>query len=114
MAGSTTLRFPDTLKAEASVYADALGVSLNALCAVALRDYLDARKGQAAATTPQGVAELATPPPAIPKTPAASVRSSLGVPAARPKGRVIPVGVNEPCPCGSGKKYKRCHGKPGA
>jgi len=20
---------------------------------------------------------------------------------------------NEPCPCGSGKKYKRCHGRPG-
>jgi preprotein translocase subunit SecA len=24
------------------------------------------------------------------------------------------VGRNEPCPCGSGKKYKRCHGQPGA
>ncbi len=23
------------------------------------------------------------------------------------------VGRNEPCPCGSGKKYKYCHGKPG-
>ena len=23
------------------------------------------------------------------------------------------VGRNEPCPCGSGKKYKRCHGAPG-
>jgi preprotein translocase subunit SecA len=22
-----------------------------------------------------------------------------------------PVGRNEPCPCGSGKKYKQCHGK---
>ena len=22
------------------------------------------------------------------------------------------VGRNEPCPCGSGKKYKRCHGGP--
>ena len=21
------------------------------------------------------------------------------------------VGRNEPCPCGSGKKYKRCHGR---
>jgi preprotein translocase subunit SecA len=27
---------------------------------------------------------------------------------ARAKGKV---GVNEPCPCGSGKKYKRCHGR---
>ena len=24
--------------------------------------------------------------------------------------RVIKVGRNDPCPCGSGKKYKRCHG----
>ncbi|HKK61430.1 MAG TPA: SEC-C metal-binding domain-containing protein, partial [Bacteroidales bacterium] len=24
------------------------------------------------------------------------------------------VGRNEPCPCGSGKKYKNCHGKPGS
>lgn len=25
--------------------------------------------------------------------------------------RVIKVGPNDPCPCGSGKKYKRCHGR---
>ena len=24
---------------------------------------------------------------------------------------VAPVGRNEPCPCGSGKKYKHCHGR---
>ena len=24
------------------------------------------------------------------------------------------VGRNDPCPCGSGKKYKNCHGAPGA
>ena len=24
------------------------------------------------------------------------------------------VGRNEPCACGSGKKYKACHGRPGA
>ena len=23
------------------------------------------------------------------------------------------IGHNEPCPCGSGKKYKKCHGRPG-
>jgi len=38
----------------------------------------------------------------------------------REKQKVQPVkvekqiGRNEPCPCGSGKKYKNCHGKPGA
>ncbi|HWP22741.1 MAG TPA: preprotein translocase subunit SecA, partial [Candidatus Binatia bacterium] len=35
--------------------------------------------------------------------------------AARPSGpaqrEVNKVGRNDPCPCGSGKKYKRCHGK---
>jgi SEC-C motif-containing protein len=30
----------------------------------------------------------------------------------QPKRRETPkVGRNEPCPCGSGKKYKKCHGK---
>jgi preprotein translocase subunit SecA len=27
------------------------------------------------------------------------------------KRGVDKVGRNDPCPCGSGKKYKRCHGK---
>ncbi len=28
-----------------------------------------------------------------------------------PYVRAVPkVGRNDPCPCGSGKKYKRCHG----
>lgn len=26
----------------------------------------------------------------------------------------LKIGRNEPCPCGSGKKYKHCHGRPGA
>jgi tetratricopeptide (TPR) repeat protein len=32
-----------------------------------------------------------------------------------PKSLINPgrVGRNQPCPCGSGKKYKRCHGSPG-
>ena len=33
-------------------------------------------------------------------------------PAAVPFVRRAPkVGRNEPCPCGSGKKYKQCHGR---
>ena len=32
--------------------------------------------------------------------------------AATPPGDTAPkVGRNDPCPCGSGKKYKHCHGK---
>jgi SEC-C motif-containing protein len=30
---------------------------------------------------------------------------------ARPVERETKVGRNEPCPCGSGKKYKKCHGQ---
>ena len=30
---------------------------------------------------------------------------------AAPPGQVPRVGRNDPCPCGSGKKYKQCHGK---
>ncbi len=37
-----------------------------------------------------------------------SQESAAGGPAA---GDVPKVGRNEPCPCGSGKKYKQCHGK---
>jgi preprotein translocase subunit SecA len=25
----------------------------------------------------------------------------------------VKIGRNDPCPCGSGKKYKNCHGRPG-
>jgi hypothetical protein len=34
-----------------------------------------------------------------------------GGPTAAPFVRAVPkVGRNEPCPCGSGRKYKHCHG----
>ncbi len=104
MAGSTTLRLPDQLKAEATAYADTLGVSLNALCAVALRDYLDSRKPKPA-TPPAKVGSQAK---AEPVRPVASLPGASG-------GNPVPrVGANQPCPCGSGQKFKRCHGKPGA
>ncbi len=32
------------------------------------------------------------------------------VPSADPMGGVDKAGRNDPCPCGSGKKYKKCHG----
>jgi preprotein translocase subunit SecA len=33
------------------------------------------------------------------------------VPKQAPQRSAQKVGRNEPCPCGSGKKYKQCHGK---
>ncbi len=40
-----------------------------------------------------------------------SVARRTGLAAAMAGGQVPRVGRNEPCPCGSGKKYKQCHGK---
>ncbi|MBC8067258.1 MAG: SEC-C domain-containing protein, partial [Deltaproteobacteria bacterium] len=31
-------------------------------------------------------------------------------PAARSAPSMPEVGANDPCPCGSGKRYKKCHG----
>ena len=43
--------------------------------------------------------------------------AATGPPACRApvvKSDLEKVGRNQPCPCGSGKKYKMCHGRPGA
>ena len=50
---------------------------------------------------------------AVPQTPttataAAAAAAALGLNQAG--DNIAPVGRNEPCPCGSGKKYKHCHG----
>ncbi|WP_119157314.1 preprotein translocase subunit SecA [Caldimonas tepidiphila] len=37
--------------------------------------------------------------------------SESAEPAEPPAGEVPKVGRNDPCPCGSGKKYKQCHGR---
>ncbi len=49
----------------------------------------------------------------------AKVTSTQGSGDGSEKGRTVrndgkKVGVNDPCPCGSGKKYKKCCGKPGS
>ena len=38
------------------------------------------------------------------------LESGLGAPIAEPALKTHKVGQNEPCPCGSGKKYKKCCG----
>jgi preprotein translocase subunit SecA len=42
--------------------------------------------------------------------PAAAPRLATLGPAGRPMRAVPEVGRNDPCPCGSGRKYKKCHG----
>jgi preprotein translocase subunit SecA len=76
--------------------------------------------------------EEETPAAAQPEAPAPRPRAALGInplaavpprreqlrtnreaprPPSRPATPQAPVGRNDPCPCGSGKKYKQCHGK---
>lgn len=47
----------------------------------------------------------------IPKRHAASDKKSAEFASQQAMGSVPKVGRNAPCPCGSGKKYKRCHGR---
>jgi preprotein translocase subunit SecA len=48
----------------------------------------------------------------------ALARERRSAPGARARVQAEPasraIGRNDPCPCGSGKKYKHCHGRPGA
>jgi len=46
---------------------------------------------------------------------AAEARREAAQAAGQAQSRSGPkIGRNDPCPCGSGKKYKHCHGRPGA
>ncbi len=55
----------------------------------------------------------APPPPAAGHAPSAGL--GTGQPSAEPAAPYVreqpKVGRNQPCPCGSGKKYKQCHGR---
>jgi preprotein translocase subunit SecA len=65
------------------------------------------------AATPSGADELFTGPAprtAPPRPSAPAVSSSLGRLGNDPSFAANGVGRNDPCPCGSGKKYKKCHG----
>ena len=68
-----------------------------------------------------GMASAGPTPTQAPEVPLAPTRKNVGPPPAgsrstedealQPYHRDQPkVGRNEPCPCGSGKKYKKCHG----
>lgn len=94
-----TARLPEALKAEADAYAAGLGISLNALLAVALRDYLDARRPGAG---PRPVAaEPSVSAPAAPVPAPAASAPDLRDPYALAKNRA--------CHCGSGRGYAGCH-----
>jgi preprotein translocase subunit SecA len=65
------------------------------------------------AATPSGADDLFTGPApraAPPRPSAPAVSSSLGRLGNDSSFAANGVGRNDPCPCGSGKKYKKCHG----
>jgi hypothetical protein len=108
---ATTARLPEALKLEADAYADRLGISLNALLAVALRDYLDARRDggervrvQVAAEPPVAAVVSSAPPVTARKPP------PVGLVPGGSSWR-LPKSPRAPCPCGSGEQWRHCHGK---
>jgi uncharacterized protein YchJ len=52
------------------------------------------------------IRQLQTASAGAPNAEANSSQATAPIRSAEPK-----VGRNDPCPCGSGKKYKQCHGK---
>ena len=96
-----TLRLPLDLAEQADSLAQHMGLSLNALCVMALRNqvpYLSRNYG---------------PHPVVPAGLQAPTAPASAAPVVFRRVHVPRVALNQPCPCGSGKKYKRCHGAPG-
>ena len=94
---TTTVRIPEDLKTRAGNYAENLGISLNALVLVALKDYLDLREGPD--FNPGG----------NPITMSDDEEEDFDY-LPKPVRKKPAPGRNSLCPCGSGKKYKRCCG----
>ena len=60
--------------------------------------------------TPVPVARPQARPSAAPGAPAPSPEPEIQLPKVTIRRDTPKVGRNDPCPCGSGKKYKHCHG----
>ncbi len=103
-----SLRLPDALAAEADAFAASLGISFNALATVALYDYLNARSVPKPPKAPATPSQAAKSP-----TPQARQSAPQQAPPARAGAGSVKVGRNDPCPCGSGQKFKRCCGAAG-
>ena len=58
-------------------------------------------------------ARMAPPPEIGPRLPPPPVLTTNRGPLAPSGGSTPAVGRNDPCPCGSGRKYKKCHGAGG-
>jgi preprotein translocase subunit SecA len=109
------VRLPVELREDASHVASRLGLSLNAFVVQAVNSYttyMAQRLAKVQRTMPDQGSATAVVRQDVP----AAVRDRPGVTGpgqvTAAQSRVAKVGANQPCPCGSGEKYKRCHGRP--
>lgn len=89
------LRLPEQLYADLADESDYSRASRNAVVIAALRSYLPFVRSRR---------------PRVVQVPVPSSEVRSPVAASRPVLQK-PGSVNSPCPCGSGRKWKHCHGK---
>jgi len=106
-----TLRLPPDLAEQAAVVAAYQGLTMNAFIVQAVRNWTEFQAKRAMQAVSVKASTTAVRRPATPAT--TTAQRVLSDPLDRPLRNGPKVGPNEPCPCGSGQKYKRCHGKPG-
>lgn len=94
------LRLPIELREDAAHVASAMSQSLNGFIVEAVKSAVDYHARRLVERQRQAVR-------AVPPVTGSAVVAVPSDVSALPK-----VGANQPCPCGSGQKYKRCHGKP--
>lgn len=112
-------RFPEALHADATALAESMGISLNALIMVSVRDYLDHRRYMLArAQVALGREEARAARPArSAAAPATATAGASPPPTPQSVAQSVPrppEGKRHPCPCGSGRPWIECHGRKGA
>lgn len=94
------VRLEPELRESAAVVAKAMGMSLNSFIVQATKDAVRYHYGRLTSQRRPSMAE-------VPQHVDAVFEGLAPV-----RQQVPRVGANQPCPCGSGQKYKRCHGQP--
>lgn len=106
------LRMPESLIEEARIEAAALHVSLNSYILQAVANSIPYTRSIRERRDKRG-SDGAGAGPAITRPQAPGAPSTHGATATGGAGRVVPkVGKHQPCPCGSGQRYGKCHGRP--
>ena len=117
------IRLTEELKQQIQAYADSVGISTNTAVVLAIRNFLPYAIQQAqnlrmapppnavfaGSARPKG---FTGPAPAAPPINNPSKPPSIQPSDARWRTVAAKMGRNEPCPCGSNKKVKQCHGGP--